>query len=141
MDELGVWLAEKFDGSESVWLSTWTFAPTPWAAVPGRQYAGKALQNLARWLDGPDSSAFISMERGEDYSQRLHLHSIADSLDAIVNAELRWKNRYGSSNRSERCDSKSGVAMYVSKYVTKRTGALVAPPFEACGPRFPVMNA
>lgn len=140
-DELGRWLAEKFDGSESVWLSTWTFAPTPWAAAPGRQYASKALANLARQLNGLYSSAFISMERGTDYSERLHLHSICDGLDELVHAERYWKNRYGSSNRSERCESKSGVAMYVAKYVVKRTDALVAPPFEAVGPRFPVMNA
>ena len=126
--ELGTWLGQRFAGAERVWLSTWTFAPTPWAEVPGRQYAGKALENLTRWLDGPDSSAFISMERGRDYSMRLHLHSIADNLDAIVHAERRWKNRYGSSNRSTPCDSMSGVAMYVAKYVTKGTGALVAPP-------------
>lgn len=139
--ELGSWLAEKFDGSESVWLSTWTFRPTPWAASPGRQYATKALKNLARWLDGPDSSAFISMEKGGDYTERLHLHSIGDRMGAIQYGESRWMSLYGSSNRSERCDSRSGVAMYVAKYVTKRTGALVAPAFDAVGPRFPVMNA
>lgn len=138
-EELGSWLVEKF-GSSQVFLATWTFAPTPWATIPGLQYVNKSREMLSKRLDGLDSSAFITTERGEREG-RLHLHSISDSENTLLLASSWWKSRYGFTKLSPPCDSRTGAAMYVGKYVTKSTGALVAPMFSAVGPRFPVMNA
>lgn len=138
-EALGEWLVEKF-GDTQVYLATWTFAPTPWASVPGLQYVNKARGALAQRLDGLDSSAFVTTERGE-LEGRLHLHSISDSESTLLLASNWWKNRFGFTKLSPPCDSKSGAARYVGKYVTKNTRALVAPMFSAVGPRFPVVNA
>lgn len=138
--ELGRWLSEKLGPERQVFLTTWTFAPTPWAKVPGLQYVNKARGALSTRLDSIDASAFITTERGA-LEGRLHLHSLSDSAAQLDHAERWWKNRYGFVKRSSPCEARIGAAMYVAKYVTKSTGALVAPMFSAVGPRFPVMNA
>lgn len=137
--ELGRWLSEKLGPERQVFLTTWTFAPTPWVSVPGLQYVNKSREMLAGRLDGFDASAFVTTERGL-WGERLHLHSLSDSAAQLEHAERWWKNRYGFVKRSSPCEARTGAAMYVAKYVTKSTGALVAPMFSAVGPRFPTVT-
>ena len=70
---------------------------------------------------------------------------LADGGDAEVRLTCEgfrsvWRSLYGFVKRSSPCDARTGAAMYVAKYVTKSTGALVAPQFSAVGPRFPTVN-
>ena len=140
--ELGEWLSEKLGADRQVFLTTWTFAPRSeqgLPAMPGLQYVNKARERLAKKLDAIDASAFITTERGT-YGERLHLHSLSDNANQLAYAERWWRSLYGFVKRSSPCDARTGAAMYVAKYVTKSTGALVAPQFSAVGPRFPTVN-
>lgn len=134
-EELGLWLSEKLGWERQVFLTTWTFRGAFEAHTPGLQYVNKARERLSKKLEAIDASAFITTERGE-WNERLHLHSISDSAPQLTFAELWWTNLYGFVKRSSPCEGRTGAAMYVAKYVTKNTAALVAPAFSAVGPRF-----